>query len=209
LRPLSRTRFLITNANPACSCVYICKFQFRPIHPPSRQLSLSSSSFSHPWKREEGKGAAQGRTRPGRPGRARPHRARGARPQPPRRGARAREHGNAGATADRRCRRRRGGGKGRRRGGETEGGGVPPPEKVRGEWERLCTDEKTKKRRKPRCNNGGFSPGKKTLAGAERKSVDCRRFGDPIDEPNTLRRSPRRDERSGTLGFGRRCTDWK
>ena len=32
--PLSRTRFFITNANPACSCVYICKFQFRPIHPP-------------------------------------------------------------------------------------------------------------------------------------------------------------------------------
>jgi hypothetical protein len=24
----------ISNANPACSCVYICKFQFRPIHPP-------------------------------------------------------------------------------------------------------------------------------------------------------------------------------
>jgi hypothetical protein len=37
--PLSRTRFFITNANPACSCVYICKFQFRPIHPPSRRLS--------------------------------------------------------------------------------------------------------------------------------------------------------------------------
>jgi hypothetical protein len=32
--PLSRTRFVISNANPACSCVYICKFQFRPIHPP-------------------------------------------------------------------------------------------------------------------------------------------------------------------------------
>jgi hypothetical protein len=32
--PLSRTRFFITNANPACSCVYICKFQLRPIHPP-------------------------------------------------------------------------------------------------------------------------------------------------------------------------------
>jgi hypothetical protein len=48
--------------------------------------------------------------------------------------------------------------------------------------------------------------GKKTLAGAEAKSVDCRRFGDPIDEPNALRQSPRRDERSGTLGFGRRCT---
>jgi hypothetical protein len=38
--PLSRTCFLITNANPACSCVYICKFQFCPIHPPSRRLSL-------------------------------------------------------------------------------------------------------------------------------------------------------------------------
>jgi hypothetical protein len=38
--PLSRTRFFITNANPACSCVYICKFQFRPIHPPSRRLSV-------------------------------------------------------------------------------------------------------------------------------------------------------------------------
>ena len=24
----------ITNANPGFSCVYICKFQFRPIHPP-------------------------------------------------------------------------------------------------------------------------------------------------------------------------------
>jgi hypothetical protein len=32
LRPLSRTRFFITNVNPTCSCV--CKFQFRPIHPP-------------------------------------------------------------------------------------------------------------------------------------------------------------------------------
>jgi hypothetical protein len=31
----------ISNANPACSCVYICKFQFRPIHPPSRRLSTT------------------------------------------------------------------------------------------------------------------------------------------------------------------------
>ena len=90
-----------------------------------------------------------------------------------------------------------------------EGEGAPPPGKVRGEWEMLCTDGKTNKRRNPRCNNGGFSPGKKTLAGAEEKSVDCRRFGDPIDEPNALRRSLRRDERSGTLGFRRRCTDWE
>jgi hypothetical protein len=32
---------LFLNANPACSCVYICKFQFRPIHPPSRRLSTT------------------------------------------------------------------------------------------------------------------------------------------------------------------------
>jgi hypothetical protein len=31
---LSRGLVYISNANPACSCVYICKFQFRPIHPP-------------------------------------------------------------------------------------------------------------------------------------------------------------------------------
>jgi hypothetical protein len=33
----------ISNANPACSCVYICKFQFRPIHPPSRRLSYGAA----------------------------------------------------------------------------------------------------------------------------------------------------------------------
>jgi hypothetical protein len=133
--------------------------------------------------------AGGGRGRTGRDGRG--HRSRG--------GVRERE----------RRHHRRGGEKGRRRGGETEGEGPPPPGKVRGEWEMLCTDEKTNKRRNPRCNNGGFSPGKKTLAGAEAKSVDCRRFRDPINEPNKLRRSPRRDERSGTLGFGRRCTNWE
>jgi hypothetical protein len=143
-----------------------------------------------------------GRVRPAGGGRGRTgrgHRCRG--------GVRAgvgRGSANAAVGHRRHC---RGGGKGRRRGGETEEGGAPPPGKVRGEWERLCTDEKTKKPRNRRCNNEGFSPGKKTLAGAESKSVDCRRFGDPIDEPNTLRRSPRRDECSGTLGFGRRCTD--
>ena len=40
--PLSRTRFHISNANPACSCVYICKFQFRPIHPPLGDYQLVS-----------------------------------------------------------------------------------------------------------------------------------------------------------------------
>jgi hypothetical protein len=39
---LSRGLVYISNANPACSCVYICKFQFRPIHPPSRRLSVSN-----------------------------------------------------------------------------------------------------------------------------------------------------------------------
>jgi hypothetical protein len=34
LHPLSHGLVYISNANPACSCVYICKFQFRPIHPP-------------------------------------------------------------------------------------------------------------------------------------------------------------------------------
>jgi hypothetical protein len=144
--------------------------------------------------------AGGGRGRTGREGRG--HRYRG--------GVRAGVgRGSASAAVGHRRHRRRGGGKGRRRGGETEGGGAPPPGKVRVEWERLCTDGKTMKRRNPRCNNGGFSPGKKTLAEAKRKSVDCQRLGDPIDEPNALRRSPRRDERSGTLGFRRRCTDWE
>ena len=31
---------LLLTLTPACSCVYICKFQFRPIHPPSRRLSV-------------------------------------------------------------------------------------------------------------------------------------------------------------------------
>ena len=31
--------FIFLTLTPACSCVYICKFQFRPIHPPSRRLS--------------------------------------------------------------------------------------------------------------------------------------------------------------------------
>ena len=34
LRPLSWTRLLLLTLTPACSCVYIYKFQFRPIHPP-------------------------------------------------------------------------------------------------------------------------------------------------------------------------------
>jgi hypothetical protein len=156
----------------------------------------------------EGEGAAQGEGGARPPPRGRPRRTGHARPRSgaaPRR-ERARARGTGAAAGHRR--RRREGERGAM-GGETEGGGASPPGKVSGEWERLCTDGKMKKRRNPRCNNGGFSPGKKTLAGAEAKSIDCRRFGDPIDEPNALRRSPRRDERSGTLGFGRRCTIWE
>jgi hypothetical protein len=40
LCPLLRTHLLLLTLTPACSCVYICKFQFRPIHPPSRRLSV-------------------------------------------------------------------------------------------------------------------------------------------------------------------------
>jgi hypothetical protein len=36
---LSLGLVFISNANSSRSCVYICKFQFRPIHPPSRRLS--------------------------------------------------------------------------------------------------------------------------------------------------------------------------
>jgi hypothetical protein len=36
---LSLGLIFISNTNPSRSCVYICKFQLRPIHPPSRRLS--------------------------------------------------------------------------------------------------------------------------------------------------------------------------
>jgi hypothetical protein len=42
---LSRGLVYISNANPACSCVYICKFQFRPIHPPLGDYHLNHAIF--------------------------------------------------------------------------------------------------------------------------------------------------------------------
>jgi hypothetical protein len=45
LCPLLRTHLLLLTLTPACSCVYICKFQFRPIHPPSRRLSPGSNGI--------------------------------------------------------------------------------------------------------------------------------------------------------------------
>jgi hypothetical protein len=45
LRPLLRTHLLLLTLTPACSCDYFCKFQFRPIHPPSRRLSAAQPWF--------------------------------------------------------------------------------------------------------------------------------------------------------------------
>jgi hypothetical protein len=98
---------------------------------------LTSSSSSHPWKREERKG--RGLCRGGRVGPA--GRARGARPPPPGRGAwgaaTVAGEGRVGAGArpsppatDTAA---AGEGEGAPPGGETEGGGVPRPGKVRGE----------------------------------------------------------------------------
>jgi hypothetical protein len=105
-----------------------------------------------------------------------------------------------------RHRRRRGGGRGATRRGNG-GGGAPPPGKVRESEGGPTRTGKRRIRTNPRYNNGGFPQGKKTLAGAEDKSIDCRRFGGPIDEPDVPRRSPRQDERSGILGLHKRCTD--
>jgi hypothetical protein len=97
----------------------------------------------------EGEGAAQGEGGARPPPRGRPRRTGHARPR-------------AGAAP-----RREGAGRGAREpppattAAAGRGKGSPPPGKVRGEWERLCTDGKTKKRRNPRCNNGGFSPGRR------------------------------------------------
>jgi hypothetical protein len=51
---LSRGLVFISNANPTCSCVYICKFQFRPIHPPSRRLSPYHQDVSRYHPEAEG-----------------------------------------------------------------------------------------------------------------------------------------------------------
>jgi hypothetical protein len=48
LRPLLRTHLLLLTLTPACSCDYFCKFQFRPIHPPSRRLSPSPARDPSP-----------------------------------------------------------------------------------------------------------------------------------------------------------------
>jgi hypothetical protein len=146
---------------------------------------LPPSSFSHPWKREEGEGCCAGEER------AEPAAAGAAT-----RGARV--GGGRGACADRTdwADRRRGGGRAeggcchRRRWGEGEEGPA-----------------RTGKQRNPRYNNGGFSPGKKTFARAEVEIIDWHRFEGPIDKSDALQWSPRRGERNSTLGFRGRCTD--
>jgi hypothetical protein len=55
---LSRGLNYISNSNPACSCDYICKFQFRPIHPPlgdfqsSKRLMREEAVDSPPKKKD-------------------------------------------------------------------------------------------------------------------------------------------------------------
>jgi hypothetical protein len=116
---------------------------------------------------ERGGGCAEGGQ--GRTGRARPHRAPGSWPSSPGRGVRGRGSAVA-ATAAREGER---GTVGR---GNRGGRGVATGE-GEGRVREALYGRETKKQRNPRCNNGGFSPGKKTLAGAEDKSVDCQRFG--------------------------------
>jgi hypothetical protein len=47
---LSLGLVFISNANPACSCVYICKFQFRPIHPPLGDYQKCVGKMGHQIK---------------------------------------------------------------------------------------------------------------------------------------------------------------
>jgi hypothetical protein len=64
LRPLLRTHLLLT-LTPACSCVYICKFQFRPIHPPSRRLSPCNPTPHAPTGRRQRRRHGPGERRSG------------------------------------------------------------------------------------------------------------------------------------------------
>jgi hypothetical protein len=63
-------------------------------------------------------------------------------------------------------------------GGGHVGEGAPSPGKKREGRGSPCIDRKRKKQWNPRCNNGGFSPGKKTLTEAEEETIDWWRFGD-------------------------------
>jgi hypothetical protein len=56
--------------------------------------------------------------------------------------------------------------------GETGEGGAPPSGEGRGGRGRPYMDGKRRKLRNPRYNNGGGSPERTTLAGAEHKIVD-------------------------------------
>jgi hypothetical protein len=141
----------------------------------------------------EEEGAAQGRTRPGRPGWARPHRARTARPQPPGRGAR--EHGNTSATAGHR-RRRRGGGKGRYRGGEMEGEGCR-------RWGRWGESEGGPARTGKRRNEEPLGTTIEVLTGEE----DPHRSREEIHRLPEIRGSNRQTERAATKPSMRQ-TQW-
>jgi hypothetical protein len=49
---LSRGLDYISNANLACSCDSICKFQFRPIHSPSRRLSHAPARWCKQFEKK-------------------------------------------------------------------------------------------------------------------------------------------------------------
>jgi hypothetical protein len=59
LRPLLRTHLLLLTLIPACSCVYICKFQFCPIHPPLGDYQLQALLHLHLNRRVKGWTAMQ------------------------------------------------------------------------------------------------------------------------------------------------------
>jgi hypothetical protein len=62
---LSRGLDFISNANPACSCVYICKFQFRPITPPPLgDYHAPTTRLASPLAREAFQVLGPGRTSP-------------------------------------------------------------------------------------------------------------------------------------------------
>jgi hypothetical protein len=51
---LSLGLVFISNANPSRSCVYICKFQFRPIHPPLGDFQYPPTQDEDRAQEEEG-----------------------------------------------------------------------------------------------------------------------------------------------------------
>jgi hypothetical protein len=73
----------------------------------------------------------------------------------------------------------------------------PPPGKVRGKWERLCTDGKTKKQRNPRYNNGGSHRGRRPLPEPRGNSLIAGDLG--IQSTNRMRCDEALDETNAAV----------